>query len=111
MADRHDPRQTQIHLPDHHRHTENLGAERHRQIVLDHGEEATELLMLVMAIHNCLGDQSVELGITERRHPRRIENRIRRLTSSRQQRTTGLWFACKIKVGQEGQDLLGFPWG
>lgn len=61
--------------------------------------------MLVVAVHNRFGDQGIELGITERRHPRRIENRLRRFTSSRQQRTTtGLRFACKIKVGPAHQN-------
>jgi hypothetical protein len=65
MTDRHDPRRTQIHLPNDHRHTKHLGLERHRQVALDHGEEATELLMLVVTVHYRLGDQGIELGITE----------------------------------------------
>jgi hypothetical protein len=56
--------------------------------------------MLVVAIHDCLGDQGIEFGITERRHPRRMENRLRRFTSNRRQRTAGQWFACKIKLGR-----------
>ena len=58
--------------------------------------------MLVVAVYDRLGDQGIELGITERRHPRRIENRLRRFSSSRRQRTTGLWFAYKINVGRTG---------
>jgi hypothetical protein len=58
--------------------------------------------MLVIAVHDCLGDQSIEFGVTERRHPRRIENCIWRFTSSCQQQTTGPRFACKINVGRRG---------
>jgi hypothetical protein len=64
MADRHDPRRAQIHLADYHRHTENLGLERHRQVLLNHDEETTELLMLVVSVHERVGDQGIELGIT-----------------------------------------------
>jgi hypothetical protein len=67
------------------RRVPRFATERHRQIVLHHGEEATELPMLVVAVHDRLSNQGVEFGATKRRHLRRIGNRLRPFTSNRQQ--------------------------
>ena len=50
----------QVDPLDRDRHAEHLGVERQREAVLDHGEESTALLLLVVGIDDGLLDEPLE---------------------------------------------------
>src|SRR5699024_2072410 len=56
------------------RHTEYLGLERGRQVVLDHGVQPGELLVIVVSIHSAIGDQLVEIDIAAPVHRGSLPN-------------------------------------
>src|SRR5437899_7149808 len=56
----------QVDPLDGHRHAEHLGLERQREVVLDHGEESTALLRLVVGIDDRLLDELLEVSPARR---------------------------------------------
>src|SRR2546427_5648951 len=52
----------QVDPLDRHRPVEHLGLERQREVVLDHGEESTALLRLVVGIDDRLLDEPLEVS-------------------------------------------------
>ena len=52
----------QVDPLDRHRHAEHLGLERQREVILDHGEESTALLRLVVGIDDRLLDEPLEMS-------------------------------------------------
>jgi hypothetical protein len=51
--------------------TEDRRLERHGQVVLDHGGEPGQLLVLVVTVHRGLGDQRVQFRLAQLAHDRK----------------------------------------